>query len=99
MKRLFLALLLLLAACNGSPPPDATGEQVFSQICATCHAADMTGGVGPPLGPDSHAASQTDEYLRVTITNGRGRMPSFSNTLTSDQVEAVIRYMRQVQSG
>lgn len=98
MKRLLLGLVLVLAACNGSPPPDATGEQIFQQICATCHSSDLSGGVGPSLGPDSNAASQPDQFLRVTIVNGRGRMPSFSGTLSDGQIDAVISYIRQVQS-
>lgn len=99
MKRLVLALLLFVAACSSPPPEDATGEQIFRQICATCHSADLSGGVGPPLGPGSNVASQPDEFLRITITNGRGRMPSFSNTLSQQQIDSVIAYVRQVQGG
>lgn len=100
MKRLLLALLMLLAACNGSPPPDtATGEEIVKSICAQCHNADLSGRVGPALGPGSNAASQSDEFLRVTITNGRGSMPSFSSTLTPAQIDSVIAYIRKVQAG
>lgn len=57
----------------------------------------MSGGVGPPLGPGSNAASESDEFLEFTIMNGRGRMPSFSSTLEVDQVERLVGYMREVQ--
>ena len=99
MKRLVLVLLVLVAACNGSPPDEATGEQIFQQICAQCHAADLSGRVGPPLGPGSNAAEQPDAFLRITITRGRGAMPSFSSTLSEHQIDAVIVYIREVQGG
>lgn len=97
MKRVALVLMLVVVACNGSPPEDASGEEIYQQVCAQCHATDLSGGVGPPLGPGSNSASLPDEYLRATIVVGRGRMPSFSNTLSAGQIDAVIAYIRSVQ--
>jgi mono/diheme cytochrome c family protein len=93
-----LALLGLLAgACVGRPSDDATGEEIYLQLCSNCHGDGLEGAIGPALGPGSNAANQPDEYLRVAITEGRGRMPSFSSTLTSDQVGRLIDYLRQEQ--
>jgi mono/diheme cytochrome c family protein len=93
-----LALLGLLAgACVGRPSEDATGEEIYLQLCSNCHGDGLEGAIGPALGPGSNAASRPDEYLRVTITEGRGRMPSFSSTLTGDQVERLIDYLREEQ--
>ncbi|HLT97010.1 MAG TPA: cytochrome c [Acidimicrobiia bacterium] len=91
-----LALVALLSACGG-PDVDATGREIFNDICARCHAADLSGGVGPALGPGSNAASQDDEYLRTTIRDGRGRMPSFRQTLSTEQIDRVVEYVRSVQ--
>jgi mono/diheme cytochrome c family protein len=101
MRRVLPAvLLLLLVACADRPDAGATGAEIFGQICAACHAADMSGGIGPPLGPGSHAAAQTDEFLIATINLGRGsRMPSFRQTLTEEQIRAVVDYIREVQGG
>jgi mono/diheme cytochrome c family protein len=93
-----LALLGLLAgACVGRPSEDATGEEIYLQLCSNCHGDGLEGAIGPALGPGSNAASRPDEYLRVTITEGRGRMPSFSSALTGDQVERLIDYLREEQ--
>jgi mono/diheme cytochrome c family protein len=93
-----LALLGLLAgACVGRPSEDATGEEIYLQLCSNCHGDGLEGAIGPALGPGSNAASRPDEYLGVTITEGRGRMPSFSSTLTGDQVERLIDYLREEQ--
>ncbi len=90
----FLALVLLSSACVGKPDENATGEEIFLQLCSNCHATDLSGGIGPPLGPGSNAADQSDEFLRMTITAGRGRMPSFSTSLNDDQLERLIEYIR-----
>jgi mono/diheme cytochrome c family protein len=92
-----LLLTLTLAACSlGGPAEDATGEEIYTQLCARCHGADQGGGVGPALGPGSNAAAETDEYLEFTVSNGRGRMPSFPS-LTDDQLDRLVEYIRQVQ--
>ena len=92
-------ILMVLTACVGAPAPDATGTEIFEQVCSRCHGANLGGGVGPALGPDSEAAGQPDEFLIQTITNGRGRMPSFAQTLTEDQVLRVVEYLRRAQAG
>jgi cytochrome c550 len=95
---LFLALLAgLLAACVGRPPADATGEEIYLQLCGNCHGDAYEGGLGPALGPGTEAAAQPDEFLRVTIMQGRGRMPSFQSSLTDGQVDVLIAHLREVQ--
>jgi mono/diheme cytochrome c family protein len=42
---------------------------------------------------------QPDEFLRLAITDGRGRMPSFSSTLTEEQVGRLVGYLRREQTG
>ncbi|MEX1124059.1 MAG: cytochrome c [Acidimicrobiia bacterium] len=99
MTRLLLAALLigLLSACVGRAAEDATGEEIYLQVCANCHGDSMQGAVGPSLGPGSNTASQPDEFLRVTISQGRGRMPSFQSSLSDDQVDRLIGFIRQEQ--
>jgi cytochrome c551 len=92
-----LPLVVALTACSfGGPAEDASGEEIFAELCARCHGADLSGGVGPALGPGSNAASEDDEYLEFTIVNGRGRMPSFSS-LTEQQVDRLVAHIREVQ--
>lgn len=89
-----LALVFVSTACVGRPDENATGEEIFLQLCSNCHSADLTGGIGPPLGPGTNAADQTDEFLQMTISVGRGRMPSFSASLNDDQLARLIDYIR-----
>lgn len=92
-----LVLLVLTAVACGGPAPNATGEEIYLQVCARCHGADLSGGLGPALGADSAAAGRTEEFLSTTVSEGRGRMPSFSQTLTADQIQRVTEYLRRAQ--
>lgn len=99
MRRSAATLLVLVAltGCSlGGPAEDATGEEIYAELCARCHAPDLGGGVGPALGSGSNAAAESDEYLEFTITNGRGRMPSFPS-LSEQQVDRLVTYIREVQ--
>ncbi len=90
-------IALMVSACSvGQPDEDASGEEIYAQLCANCHGADLGGGVGPALGPGSNAAMEDDEYLEFTIVNGRAPMPSFPS-LQPDQVDRLVEYLRAVQ--
>jgi cytochrome c551 len=100
LRRLVIAILsgLLIAGCSpGGPPEDASGEEIYAELCARCHGADLAGGLGPPLGPDSDAAGEEDDYLRFTVSNGRGRMPSFAS-LSEAQLDRLVGHIREVQA-
>jgi mono/diheme cytochrome c family protein len=101
MKRLVALTLIgvLASACLGRPASEAEGEEIYLQLCSNCHGVQLQGGLGPALGPGSNAAVQPDEFLRLAITDGRGRMPSFSSTLTEDQVGRLVAYLRREQAG
>lgn len=91
---------MTMAACSvGQPDDGATGEEIYQQLCANCHGDDLSGGLGPELGPGSDSASQPDEFLELAILRGRGSMPSFSSTLNQDQVGRLVSYLREVQQG
>ncbi len=67
----------------------ALGEPVFAANCAACHGASGEGGVGPALAGRSLSASA----VTSVVESGRGAMPSFSGTLTRDEVQAVAAYV------
>ena len=93
---LLVVAVVALVACSG-PDESASGEEIYMQLCSRCHGAELGGGIGPALGPGSNAAEQSDDYLIVTIRDGRGRMPSFRQTLSEDQIGRVVEYLRQEQ--
>jgi len=94
-----LVATLFLTACTGQPAPDATGPEIYSQLCARCHGSDLEGRVGPSLGAGSDLADRSDDYLHSVITRGRGSMPAFGNTLDDAQVDRLMQFIRSEQSG
>ncbi len=90
--------------------PASQGKQLYDTYCMACHGA--TGhGDGPaaknlpvqPFDLTTHVLLYDEQYLDAVITNGRGYMPAFGNTLTQDQIFQIIAYTiqlaRQAQQG
>ena len=100
---MLLALVVLsttvLTACGGRLESNASGEEIYNARCASCHRKDLSGGVGPALGPGSEAVGRPLDYYEITISTGKGRMPSFRSTLTEEQISRVIDYVLGVQNG
>ncbi|MDG0809556.1 c-type cytochrome [Cohnella rhizosphaerae] len=66
-------------------------ETIYKAQCIACHAADLSGGVGPKL-TDVGARLSTDE-LSTRIHNGGGGMPAFKGTLTDDQINTLVNWL------
>ena len=106
LKREFVALLaalVWLGTAAGTPAGAAeqdAGAQSFEVHCAMCHGPDGRGDtvIGKSAGiPDLHAAAvqqQSDEALAEFIANGKGTMPPFKNSLSSEQIHAVVGHIR-----
>ncbi len=88
---------VLLTGCSDASE-GKYGADLFGTTCAHCHGSDLAGGVGPPLGAGSGAASLTDEQIAGVIGVGPGAMPSFASRLTDEQVESLIDYLRERQA-
>jgi mono/diheme cytochrome c family protein len=97
LRALTALLLLLTAACTGQADPNASGAELYAQFCARCHGADLAGGVGQALGPGSELVEKPDSYVIAVLEDGRGSMPAFGNTLSADQIQSVLDFIRMEQ--
>ena len=99
-----VVLLLVLASAygvaqeagDGLNEQQRLGRQIFAQSCGVCHLRPALNvrTYGPLL---SKAASGGDEgRMRNIILEGTTRMPAFKYYLQSDQVDAIIAYVRTV---
>ncbi len=68
---------------------EVSGEEVFSQNCATCHGADGTGIDGPDL----TALSLDQAAVEETVRTGPGAMTAFEGQLSDEQIQAVADYV------
>lgn len=96
----------LLASCAGEDAPavpegaDAAlveGRDLWRANCSRCHGGAGGGGAGPSLkGPWTSGRQPDYAAMVATVTEGRGAMPRFGNSLSEDEVEAVVRYVREI---
>jgi len=80
----------------------ATGQQVFTQNCSTCHGEEGAGGgIGPVLRENQWVQQASEDDLRQLIEQGRAGtpMPPFAGRLTDEQITAVIALLRSWQGG
>jgi quinohemoprotein ethanol dehydrogenase len=77
---------------TGTKGNAAAGKAVFAQNCATCHGATGQGGNG---GPDLTAIPSAKDVNRVLaqVQNGGGGMPSFTGTLSEQQIADVAAFV------
>jgi len=88
--------MLVAAGCSG-PANDAFGADLYSSSCAHCHGSDLAGGIGPPLGAGSNAATLTDQQIVDVIRIGPGAMTSFGSRFTEAQLDSLVDYLRTEQ--
>ena len=85
----------------------AAGAAVYSAHCAACHASDGKGvdGIAPALAGNSAVSSAEAQntvhaVLGGFVPNGRwGAMPSFAQTLDSQEIADVTNYVRTAWGG
>jgi mono/diheme cytochrome c family protein len=85
----------------GLTPTQAVGRHVFDANCARCHQPYSSRGLhGPSLKglykkqylPSGQPAN--DDRISETVLRGRAKMPAFGDTLTPDQLQALLAYLK-----
>jgi mono/diheme cytochrome c family protein len=83
-----------------SVPPDdavlAVGRRVWTGECARCHGPAGKGGAGPRLADRMVDKFPDPAVEAALIAEGRAGMPPFSSRLSPEEIEAVVRYTREV---
>jgi mono/diheme cytochrome c family protein len=90
------------ARMNVASPMPGDAKATFDSKCASCHGKD--GRAKSLHAKHVHARDLTDaawqgnvsdERLFNSISNGKGKMPDFKKKLSEDQIDALVRYVRQ----
>jgi mono/diheme cytochrome c family protein len=76
------------------------GKEVFlgSSGCGTCHTLSDAGTSGT-VGPNLDDSQPSFDLVVDRVTNGQGAMPSFSSTLSEEQIQDVAAYVSSVAGG
>ncbi len=82
---------MAVAACAPTELVDASGGEIYAELCARCHGVELEGGVAPEV---DLTDEMTDEYLATVIHDGVGVMAGFGSTLSDQQIDRVIDYLR-----
>ena len=84
----------------GGQGDPAAGKEVFvgSAGCAGCHTLSDAGATGT-IGPDLDATMPSYELAVDRVTNGQGGMPSFSDSLSEQQIQDVAAYVSSAAGG
>jgi cbb3-type cytochrome c oxidase subunit III len=69
------------------------GKSIFASAgCGSCHIFAAAGSTGT-IGPNLDEAKPSFELALERVTNGKGAMPSFRDTLSDDQIQAVAEFV------
>lgn len=100
-----LGTVILGAACStpapevpaGADPALEEGRTIWIGSCASCHGSTGGGGRGPALdnGRVLERFPDVEDQIAL-VANGKGAMPSFGGRLSEAEIEAVVRYTREV---
>jgi mono/diheme cytochrome c family protein len=85
---------------GGGEGDAAAGKAIFtgSAGCAGCHTLADAGSTGT-IGPNLDDAQPSFDLAVDRVTNGQGAMPSFSGTLSDQQIRDVATYVSTVAGG
>jgi len=84
-------------ACAGGGKVTATdGKTIFLTAgCTGCHTLKDAGSTGT-IGPNLDQVKPPESLVVDRVTNGKGAMPSFKGKLTTQQIQAVAKYVSSV---
>jgi mono/diheme cytochrome c family protein len=70
----------------------ASGAQLFSNNCQSCHGFE---GAGGHVGPNLQKSSVAEDLAAVEkqVRNGKGAMPPFADVLSAKEIETVAHYV------
>lgn len=78
-------------------------DALYSAQCAKCHGADGKGLSSLPDIPDFTDAkwqtSRSDQQIADSINNGGRIMPGFKDTLSTADIQALVKQVRAFWSG
>jgi glucose/arabinose dehydrogenase len=100
MTRALLLIPLLPALALAAETPDYSKmktDQVFDQLCSSCHGKDLGGGVGGSLidGDWKHGGSDGELLQSIKEGNAQLGMTAFKTVLDDRQIRSLVIHIRE----
>ena len=73
----------------------SAGESIYKNNCLACHGAEGAGGHN---GPNLQKTNMDLDAIIKQVTNGKGQMPPFKDTLSADEIKSVAEYVKSLGS-
>lgn len=72
-------------------------NEIYTNICANCHGANMEGGQAPSMLDDIWTSGGDDESIARTIRDGNLEkgMPAFSVVLSENDIRSMVIFIRE----
>jgi cytochrome c6 len=91
-------LVLAFVPAPAARASDALGLKVFKELaqpsCSVCHTLQAAGAAGT-VGPSLDDLKPDRDQVLSAVRTGVGVMPSFAETLTAEQIEAVAKFVAE----
>jgi mono/diheme cytochrome c family protein len=107
MKKIDVVVLtvatVLAVVLSASVSAQAQGAaDLFKSKCAMCHGADGTGSaIGKKMGAHDFTTAEvqkmSDANITETITNGKNKMPKYSDKLKPEEIKGLVAYIRSLK--
>ena len=103
MKKVFLAVLLLVAVPVAFADSGPDAAPIYKAKCAMCHGA--TGDGQTPTGKamkvrdlrSADVKKMSDADLAKIITDGKGKMPAYKGKLTPAEISALVGFIKALK--
>ena len=98
----FFGLYSSFSTAWGQESEEINPKKLFEYHCSTCHGDDGKGTKrghelkAPNFADANWQASKKDEELVNSITNGKNKMPRWSEKLKPEEIQALAKYVRKL---
>lgn len=92
MKTTIISIAIGLSAMSfNKKKQEFTGKEIFEKNCVKCHGKDGTKRLLGAKNLQKSVLTNTENY--EIIANGKGKMPSWKEKLSTEQINQVIEYL------
>lgn len=92
MKTIIISILITISTTGfNKEVQESTGKEIFEKNCAKCHGKDGTKRLLGAKNLQKSILTTTENY--EIIVNGKGKMPSWKEKLSTEQINQVIEYL------
>lgn len=101
ISSLFLLITAVLIQGSTATVLTGEGEGLYKAKCAMCHSADLSGKT--PMGNklkirdlrSAEVQGQSDAQLYGVIAKGKGKMTAYEKTLSQQQINQLVAFIRE----